>query len=160
MGEEKTETNGEGNALLLSLTLSDDVLTSGKLYLRQTSATKSFFMISQSHFVDTEVCFAISLSGQASEETFALIKKSINYIVHQYGCHSTNYCIMLRQDDHVPISSITFEFEDATETDIFNKVNKLTKPTAIRPLLCDDLRAVRDTFKSPRVRLESKKVSP
>lgn len=116
-------------------------------------------MISQSHFIDTEVCFAISLSGQASEETFALIKKSINYIVHQYGCHSTNYCIMLRQDDHVPITSITFEFEDATETDIFNKVNKLTKPTAIRPLLCDDLRAVRDTFKSPRVRLESKKVS-
>lgn len=63
---------------------------------------------------------------------------------------------MLRQDDHVPITSITFEFEDATETDVFNKVNKLTKPTAIRPLLCNDLRAVRDAFKSPRVRLESK----
>ena len=116
-------------------------------------------MISQSHFIDTEVCFAIFLSGQASEETFSLIKKSINYIVHQYGCHSTNYCIMLRQDDHVPITSITFKFEDATETDIFNKVNKLTKPAVIRPLLCDDLRAVRDAFKSPRVRLESRKVS-
>ncbi|PFX26324.1 Short transient receptor potential channel 4 [Stylophora pistillata] len=65
---------------------------------------------------------------------------------------------MLRQDDHVPITSITFEFEDAKETDIFDKINELTKPKATRALLYDDLCVVRDAFKSPRVRLESKKV--
>lgn len=100
----------------------------------------------------------MSLSCCASDEIFALVKKSINYMVHQYGCHSINYCIMLRQDDNAPVTSISFEEEDSSEAEIFDKVNELRKSDSVHPRLYNDLCAARDAFKSPRVRMESKKV--
>lgn len=93
IGEEKTETNGEGNALLLSLTLRDDVLTSGKLYLRQTSATKSFFHDFSITFhrhrslfcdiplwpsIGRDVCF----NKEVDQPHSASIRLSLNQLLH------------------------------------------------------------------------------
>ena len=48
------------------------------------------------YFLETEICFVLTPGKDTSE--FNLIKRTIKYIVGEYGCHSAKYCVVLRGD--------------------------------------------------------------
>lgn len=118
-------------------------------------------MIFSFNFTEREVCFVVSLSRAVKEEVFSLIKRTISYTIHQYGCNSTNYCVILCQGsgEHNASRSITFEEDCLSETETIERISGLIKSNSASSQLYDDLCKARNAFKSSRVRFESKKAS-
>ncbi|RMX45042.1 hypothetical protein pdam_00011498 [Pocillopora damicornis] len=65
---------------------------------------------------ETEMCFVLTLDKDTLKEEFDLIKKTMSYIVQEYGCQSANYCVILRKNNEF-IGGINFE-----ESLIFHQV--------------------------------------
>lgn len=107
------------------------------------------------------MCFVLSLSKAVKEEVFSLIKRTISYTVHQYGCNSANYCVILCQGngEHNTSMSITFEEDCLSETETIERINGFKKSSSTSSQLHDDLRVACNAFKNSCVRIESKKVS-
>lgn len=103
----------------------------------------------------------MSLSKAVKEEVFSLIKRTISYTIHQYGCNSTNYCVILGQGsgEHNASTSITFEEDCLSETATIERINGLIKSDSTSLQLYDDLCVACNAFKNSCVRIESKKVS-
>ena len=112
------------------------------------------------NFTEREVCFVLSLSKAVKEEVFSLIKRTISYTIHQYGCNSANYCAILCQGngEHNACVSITFEEDCLSETETIERINGFIKSSSTSSQLYDDLCTARDAFKNSCVRIESKKV--
>ena len=102
----------------------------------------------------------MSLSKAVKEEVFSLIKRTISYTIHQYGCNSTNYCVILRQGngEHNAFTSITFEEDCLSETATIERINGLMESISTSSQLYDDLCVACNAFKNCCVRIESKKV--
>lgn len=100
------------------------------------------------------MCFVVTLSSDTTEEAFALIKKTVSYLIRKDG--SLNYCLILR-DKNNTLGKINFEEVFPTKTALLKKVEVLQKSKS-SPRLFDDLCAAREAFKSPKVRKEAKKV--
>ena len=97
----------------------------------------------------------MTLSSDATEEAFALIRKTVSYLIRKDG-RSVNYCLILR-DKNNTLGNINFEEVCPTKTALLKKVEVLQKSKS-SPRLFDDLCAAREAFKSPKVRKEAKKV--
>lgn len=98
----------------------------------------------------------VTLSRGATDEAFALIKNTVSYLICQYGYVSVNYCLILR-DENNSLGNINFEDVCSDKTALLKRVEVLQKSNS-SPRLFDDLCAARDAFKSPKVRIEAKKV--
>ena len=107
--------------------------------------------------VETEVCFVVTLSRDVTEEAFALIKRTVCYLIHEYGYLSVNYCLVLR-DENNSLGNINFEEVFVDKTALLKRVEVLSKSKS-SPRLFDDLCAARDAFRGPKLRKEAKKVS-
>ena len=107
------------------------------------------------------MCFVVSLSKVVKEEVFSLIKSTISYTIHQYGCNSTNYCVILCQGNGERNASmcITFEEDCLSETETIERIIGLIKSNSTSSQLYDDLCIARNAFKSSCVRIESNKAS-
>ena len=111
-------------------------------------ASNAFF----DHFSETEICFVLTLGKDTSEEEFNLIKRTINYIVGEYGCHSAKYCVVLR-GDHKIIDKEGW----STEAELRERIDALQLPNSTSSL-CEDLMATRSAFTNQTHRKEAKKV--
>ncbi|KAL9984405.1 hypothetical protein ACROYT_G006693 [Oculina patagonica] len=105
---------------------------------------------------ETEVCFVVTLSKDTTEEAFTLIKRTVSYIIHKYGYHSVNYCLILR-DENDALGNINFEVVCPSKATLLKKVEEVQKSGSI-PQLYEDLCAARDSFKSSKVRKDAKKI--
>lgn len=110
----------------------------------------------RNYFVETEVCFVVTLSRDVTEEAFALIKRTVSYLIHTYGYLSVNYCLVLR-DENNSLGNINFEDVCADKTALLKRVELLRKSNS-SPRLFDDLCAARDAFRGPNRREEAKRV--
>ena len=110
------------------------------------------------NFAETDTCFVVTMTNDAacSDETFALIKRTIGYLIQKFGFYSSNYSLILR-DGNSNSSNINFEEVYSSESALLNRVEALQKSDS-SPRLYEDLCAARDAFKSPSVRKDSKKV--
>ena len=115
-------------------------------------ASNAFF----DHFSETGICFVLTLGKDTSEEEFNLIKRTINYIVGEYGCHSTKYSVVLHED-HKMIGNINFKERCSTEAELRERIDALQLPNSISSL-CEDLMATRSAFTNQTHRKEAKKV--
>ena len=104
------------------------------------------------HFSETEICFVLTLGKDTSEEEFNLIKRTINYIVGEYGCHSAKYCVVLRGDHKI----INIEGR-STEAALRTWIDELQRPNSTSSL-DKDLIATRSAFTNQTLREEAKKV--
>ena len=105
-------------------------------------------------FLETEICFVLT-PGKATSE-FNLIKRTINYIVGEYGCHSTKYCVVLHED-HKIIGNINFKERYPTEAALRARIDQLQRPNSTSSL-GEDLIATRSAFTNQTHREEAKKV--
>ena len=108
------------------------------------------------YFVETEVCFVVTLSRGATEDAFALIKTTVSYLIYNYGYLSVNYCLISR-DENNSLGNINFDDVCSDKAALLKRVEVLQKSNS-SPRLFDDLCAARDAFKSPKVRKQAKKV--
>ena len=110
------------------------------------------------NFAETDICFVVTMTSDAacSDETFALIKRTIGYLIQKFGFYSANYSVILR-DGNSNTSNINFEEVHLSESVLLYRVEDLQKSDS-SPGLFEDLCAARDAFKSPSVRKDSKKV--
>ena len=115
-------------------------------------ASDAFF----DYFSETEICFVLTLGKDISKEEFNLIKRTINYIVGEYGCHSTKYCVVLHED-HKMIGNINFKERCSTEAELRERIDALQLPNSTSSL-CEDLMATRSAFTNQTHRKEAKKV--
>ena len=111
-------------------------------------ASNAFF----DHFSETGICFVLTLDKDTSKEEFNLIKRTINYIVGEYGCHSAKYCVVLR-GDHKIINIEGWSTEAALRT----WIDELQRPNSTSSL-DKDLIATRSAFTNQTLREEAKKV--
>ena len=111
-------------------------------------ASNAFF----DHFSETGICFVLTLDKDTSKEEFNLIKRTINYIVGEYGCHSAKYCVVLR-GDHKIIDKEGW----STEAELRERIDALQLPNSTSSL-CEDLMATRSAFTNQTHRKEAKKV--
>ena len=111
-------------------------------------ASDAFF----DYFSETEICFVLTLGKDTSKEEFKLIKRTINYIVGEYGCHSAKYCVVLR-GDHKIIDKEGW----STEAELRERIDALQLPNSTSSL-CEDLMATRSAFTNQTHRKEAKKV--
>ena len=102
------------------------------------------------------MCFVVTLSRDVTEEAFALIKRTVSYLILKYGYLSVNYCLVLR-DENNSLGNINFEDICVDKTALLKRVEVLRKSNS-SPRLFDDLCAARDAFRSPKLRKEAKKV--
>ena len=102
------------------------------------------------------MCFVVTLSRDVTEEAFALIKRTVSYLIHRYGYLSVNYCLVLR-DENNSLGNINFEDVCVDKTALLKRVELLRKSNS-SPRLFDDLCAARDAFRGPKLRKEAKKV--
>ena len=107
-------------------------------------------------FLETEICFVLTLGKDTSEEEFNLIKRTINYIVGEYGCHSAKYCVVLHED-HKIIGKINFKKRYTTEAELRARIDQLQRPNSTSSL-GEDLIATRSAFTNQTHREEAKKV--
>ena len=107
-------------------------------------------------FLETEICFVLTLGKDTSEEEFNLIKRTINYIVGEYGCHSAKYCVVLHED-HKIIGKINFKERYTTEAELRARIDQLQRPNSTSSL-GEDLIATRSAFTNQTHREEAKKV--
>ncbi|CAH3122215.1 unnamed protein product [Pocillopora meandrina] len=105
---------------------------------------------------ETEICFVLTLGKDTSKEEFNLIKKTINYIIGEYGCHSAKYCVVLHED-HKIIGNINFEERCTTEDALRARINQLQLPNSTSSL-GEDLMATRGAFTNQTLGKEAKKV--
>ena len=105
-------------------------------------------------FLETEICFVLTPGKDTSE--FNLIKRTINYIVGEYGCHSTKYCVVLHED-HKIIGNINFKERYPTEAALRARIDQLQRPNSTSSL-GEDLIATRSAFTNQTHREEAKKV--
>ena len=105
-------------------------------------------------FLETEICFVLTPGKDTSE--FNLIKRTINYIVGEYGCHSAKYCVVLRKD-HERIGNINFKEGCTTEAALRERINALELPSSASSLL-EDLVATQSVFMDQTLGKEAKKV--
>ena len=99
------------------------------------------------------MCFVLTLDKDTLKEEFDLIKKTMSYIVQQYGCQSANYCVILRKNNEF----INFEERCSCKASLQNRIAELEQPSS-PALLFEDLESVCCAFKSPNVRKDAKKV--
>lgn len=108
-------------------------------------------------FAEAEICFVVTLTSDAADEAFALIKRTIGFLIQKYGLYSTKYCVILRDFNNASTSKISFEEGCSSETELLNKIEAMQK--LISPSwLYKDLSAALAAFKSSSVRKDSKKV--
>ena len=105
-------------------------------------------------FLETEICFVLTPGKDTSE--FNLIKRTINYIVGEYGCHSAKYCVVLPKD-HERIGNINFKEGCTTEAALRERINALELPSSASSLL-EDLVATQSVFMDQTLGKEAKKV--
>ena len=115
-------------------------------------ASNAFF----DHFSETGICFVLTLDKDTSKEEFNLIKRTINYIVGEYGCHSAKYCVVLHED-HKIIGNINFKESYPTEAALRARIDQLQRPNSTSSL-GEDLIATRSAFTNQTHREEAKKV--
>ena len=101
-------------------------------------------------FLETEICFVLTPGKDTSE--FNLIKRTIKYIVGEYGCHSAKYCVVLR-GDHKIINIEGWSTEAALRT----WIDELQRPNSTSSL-DKDLKATQSAFTNQTHRKEAKKV--
>ena len=104
-------------------------------------------------FLETEICFVLTPGKDTSE--FNLIKRTINYIVGEYGCHSAKYCVLHK--DHERIGNINFKEGCTTEAALRERINALELPSSASSLL-EDLVATQSVFMDQTLGKEAKKV--
>ena len=83
----------------------------------------------------------MKLGKDTSEEEFNQIKRTINYIIRKYGCHSAKYCVVL----HQIISDINFEERFITEAALRAQINRL-RLSSIDSSFDEDLMFIRSAF--------------
>ena len=105
-------------------------------------------------FLETEICFVLTPGKDTSE--FNLIKRTINYIVGEYGCHSAKYSVVLHKD-HERIGNINFKEGCTTEAALRERINALELPSSASSLL-EDLVATQSVFMDQTLGKEAKKV--
>ena len=115
-------------------------------------------MIISNYFADTEICFVLTLTAkdtEGSQLVFALIKRTMSFLVHKYGYHvsSANYSVILHEGE----SNINFGSVHSSDEALLNEIKALQSSSS-PPRLYEDLCAVRDAFKGSRVRKKAKKV--
>ena len=115
-------------------------------------ASNAFF----DHFSETEICFVLTLGKDTSEKEFILMKRTIKYIVGEYGCHSAKYCVVLHED-HKIIGNINFKERYTTEAALRARIDQLQRPNSTSSL-GEDLIATRSAFTNQTHREEAKKV--
>ena len=101
-------------------------------------------------FLETEICFVLTPGKDTSE--FNLIKRTINYIVGEYGCHSAKYCVVLHED-----YKIIGKEGWSTEAALRAWIDPLQLPNSTTSL-ANDLMVTRDAFTNQTHREEAKKV--
>ena len=102
------------------------------------------------------MCFVLTLDKDTLKKEFDLIKKTMSYIVQEYGCQSANYCVILRKNNEF-IGGINFEERCSCKATLQNRIAELEQPSS-PALLFEDLETVFRAFKSPNVRKDAKKV--
>ena len=107
-------------------------------------------------FLENEICFVLTLGKDTSEKEFILMKRTINYIVGEYGCHSAKYCVVLHED-HKIIGNINFKERYTTEAALRARIDQLQRPNSTSSL-GEDLIATRSAFTNQTHREEAKKV--
>ncbi|CAH3162458.1 unnamed protein product, partial [Pocillopora meandrina] len=107
------------------------------------------------NFSETEICFVLTLGKDSSKEEFDLIKRTINYIVREYGCHFAKYCVVLHED-HKMIGNINFKERCSTEAELRARIDALQLPSSTSSL-CEDLMATRSAFTNQTHRKEARK---
>ena len=107
-------------------------------------------------FLENEICFVLTLGKDTSEKEFILMKRTINYIVGEYGCHSAKYCVVLHKD-HERIGNINFKEGCTTEAALRERINALELPSSASSLL-EDLVATQSVFMDQTLGKEAKKV--
>ena len=85
-----------------------------------------------------------------------MIKKTINYIIGEYGCHSAKYCVVLHED-HKIIGNINFKERYTTEAALRAKIDQLQRPNSASSLV-EDLVATQSVFMDQTLGKEAKKV--
>ena len=95
----------------------------------------------------------MTLGKDTSEEEFNQIKRTINYIIRKYGCHSTKYCVVL----HEIIGNINFNKRYTTEAALREQINALLLPSSDSSL-GDDLVFIQSAFKDQTLGKKAKKV--
>ena len=103
-------------------------------------------------FLENEICFVLTLGKDTSEKEFILMKRTINYIVGEYGCHSAKYCVVLRGDHKI----INIEGR-STEAALRTWIDELQRPNSTSSL-DKDLKATQSAFTNQTHRKEAKKV--
>ena len=111
-------------------------------------ASNAFF----DHFSETEICFVLTLGKDTSEKEFILMKRTIKYIVGEYGCHSAKYCVVLHED-----YKIIGKEGWSTEAALPGWIDPLQLPNSTTSL-ANDLMVTRDAFTNQTRREEAKKV--
>ena len=105
-------------------------------------------------FLETEICFVLTPGKDTSE--FNLIKRTINYIVGEYGCLSAKYCVVLHED-HKIIGNINFKERYTTEAALRARIDQLQRPNSASSLV-EDLVATQSVFMDQTLGKEAKKV--
>ncbi|XP_066021550.1 uncharacterized protein [Pocillopora verrucosa] len=105
---------------------------------------------------ETEICFVLTLGKDTSEEEFNLIKRTINYIVGEYGCRPAKYCVVLHEDNKI-IGNINFKERYTTKDALRTRINQLQRPNSTSSL-GEDLMATRSAFTNQTLGKEAKKV--
>ena len=98
-------------------------------------------------------CFVLRLGRDTSEEEFNQIKRTINYIIRKYGCHSAKYCVVL----HEVIGNINFNERYTTEAAPLERIDALPLPSPDNSL-GDDLMSIQSAFKDQTLGKKAKKV--
>ncbi|CAH3162466.1 unnamed protein product, partial [Pocillopora meandrina] len=101
---------------------------------------------------ENEICFVLTLGKDTSEKEFILMKRTINYIVGEYGCHSAKYCVVLHED-----YKIIGKEGWSTEAALPGWIDPLQLPNSTTSL-ANDLMVTRDAFTNQTRREEAKKV--
>ena len=102
------------------------------------------------------MCFLSTLDKDGPREEFDLIKKTMNYIIQEYGYQSASYCEILRKNNKL-ICDMNFETSCSGEATLHNRIVELEQPSS-PALLSEYLEAVYRVFRTPNVREEAKKV--
>ena len=103
-------------------------------------------------FLENEICFVLTLGKDTSEKEFILMKRTINYIVGEYGCHSAKYCVVLHEN-----YKIIGKEGWSTEAGLREWIDPLQRPNSTSSL-DKDLIATRSAFTNQTLREEAKKV--
>ena len=99
----------------------------------------------------------MTLTSDAADEAFGLIKRTVGFLIQKYGLYSAKYCVILRDFNNASTSKISFEEGYSSESELLNRVEAMQK--LISPSwLYKDLSAALAAFKSSSVRKDSKKV--